>query len=83
MPTNASGPWFSGIDGRARQELVQDPRSSRGAADVRRGTYRETCRLSCAISPTIGRVRGVDISHAPRPVNLDDGSVRFVQVNRR
>jgi len=35
MPTNPADFRFSGIDGRGRQELVQDPRQSRGAAVVR------------------------------------------------
>jgi hypothetical protein len=35
MPTNPGDFRFSGVDGRGRQELVQDPRSGRGAAVVR------------------------------------------------
>ena len=35
MPTNPDDFRFSGIDGRGRQELVQDPRNGRGAAVVR------------------------------------------------
>ncbi len=35
LPTNPSDFRFSGVDGRGRQELIQDPRSSRGAAVVR------------------------------------------------
>jgi hypothetical protein len=35
MPTNPSDFRFSGVDGRGRQELIQDPRSGRGAAVVR------------------------------------------------
>ncbi len=35
MPTNPDDLRFSGVDGRGRQELIQDPRSGRGAAVVR------------------------------------------------
>src|SRR5579871_939914 len=35
IPTNPGDFRFSGVDGRGRQELVQDPRSGRGAAVVR------------------------------------------------
>jgi hypothetical protein len=35
MPTDPSEFRFSGIDGRGRQDLIQDPRNSRGAAVVR------------------------------------------------
>ena len=35
IPTNPSDFRFSGVDGRGRQELMQDPRSGRGAAVVR------------------------------------------------
>lgn len=35
MPTNPGEFRFIGVDGRGRQELIQDPRSSRGAAVVR------------------------------------------------
>jgi hypothetical protein len=34
MPTNPSEFHFKGVDGRGKQELIQDPRSSRGAAVV-------------------------------------------------
>lgn len=35
MPANPSDFQFRGVDGRGRQELIQDPRSGRGAAVVR------------------------------------------------
>jgi len=35
MPSNPADFRFSGVDGRGRQELIQDPRNSRGAAVVR------------------------------------------------
>jgi hypothetical protein len=35
MPTNPSDLRFSGVDGRGRQELIQDPRNGRGATVVR------------------------------------------------
>ena len=35
MPANPGDFRFSGVDGRGRQELIQDPRSGRGAAVVR------------------------------------------------
>jgi len=35
IPTNPGDFRFSGVDGRGRQELVQDPRNGRGAAVVR------------------------------------------------